>query len=303
LESKLQSVFERVADGKLFAQYRDAFLAATGLPLMIVSWDEENWVPCTGGANETPFCKELNAKNHVCQACVHAANQLRSTLPCAAPSSSVTCFAGFQETAVPIRLGSDNFAFLKTGEVFNKEPTETNFEKVIETLIPLGYSEQQLTKLRDTYFDSPVIAGPRYEGVVALLATFSEHLERHVEELLLIEDHSEPESVTRAKEFIRGKLDEPIHLPEVATHAGVSQHHFSRIFKSSTGMSFTEYVARCRIELAKGELLKPYARVTEVAFEVGFQSLSQFNRSFSRVVGETPTQFRQRKLDSRRRAK
>ena len=290
----LKGVFNRVADGKLFAQYRDAFLAATGLPLMIVGADEENWVPCRGGTNESAFCKELNSKNHVCEACITAAKQLRAELPCKAPSRSVTCFAGLQETAVPIRLSSENFAFLKTGEVFEKDPTDAGFEKVIETLKPLGFSDERLTKLREAYFETPTVEGPRYEGVVALLATFAEHLERHVEELLLVEDHSEPESVRRAKEFIKANLQDPIHLPEVAAHVGVSQHHFSRLFKGTTGLAFTEYVARSRIELAKHELIKPNARVTEVAFDVGFQSLSQFNRSFARVVGETPTQFRER---------
>ncbi len=295
MKSRPPNVIARLAEGKLFAQYREAFLAATGLSLMIVSGDDENWVPCEGGTNENPFCKAINAKKHVCAACIEAAKQLRSSLPCPTPNS-ITCFAGFKETAVPVRLGTERFAFLKTGEVFNKAPTEAGFDQVIETLLPLGYSKDELADLRDTYFASPVVEAPRYEGVVALLATFAEHLELHVEELMLIENDSEPTSVTRAKSYIRDNLDSPIHLPQVAAHSGVSQHHFSRLFKSSTGMSFTEYVARCRIELAKTELLKPYARVTEIAFDVGFQSLSQFNRSFSRVVGETPTSYRRRKL-------
>ncbi len=301
-ERQAKRLFERVADSNFFNQYREAFQAATGLPLMLVDAEEENWVPCRGGANESPFCKELNAKNHVCEACIAAARQLRDELPCAAPSRSVTCFAGLRETAVPVRLGNEDFAFLKTGEVFDSAPTATGFEGVVETLKPLGYTEEKLAKLRQAYFATPAVEGPRYEGVVALLATFSEHLERQVEELLLVEDNSEPESVRKAREFIQANLREPLHLPEVAAHAGVSQHHFSRLFKSSTGLSFTGYVARCRIELAKAELLKPDARVTEIAFDIGFQSLSQFNRSFSRIVGETPTQYRIRKGAGAQRA-
>ena len=181
----LQSVYQRIAEGRLFEQYRDAFLAATGLPLMLVHADEETWIPCTGGDNESPFCQELNTKNHVCEACIAASRELRDQFPCAAPSHSVTCFAGLKETAVPIRLGSDNFAFLKTGEVFDKEPTRAGFERVKEILGPLGYTDYQLGKLEKAYFATPVVEGPRYEGVVALLATFAEHLQRQVEELLL----------------------------------------------------------------------------------------------------------------------
>ncbi len=294
--SNLHSVFERVQEGRLFEQYRNAFRAATGLPLSIVRDGEKDWQPCSGSGHDNPFCKELNTNSHVCEACVAAAIQLSQKFPCEAPSRSITCFAGMQETAVPIRLGENTFAFLKTGEVFEKKPEETDFDRVIELLEPLGYSSQRLEALHAAYFDTPVVEGPRYEGVVALLATFAEHLQRHVEEQLLVEENSEPESVRRAKTFIQGNYRESIHLPVVAAHAGVSQHHFSRIFKSATGLSFTDYVARCRVRRAKEELLKPNARVTEVAFDVGFQSLSQFNRSFARLAGETPTRFRRRKL-------
>ena len=61
-------------------------------------------------------------------------------------------------------------------------------------------------------------------------------------------------------------------------------------------MTFTEYVNRKRVEWAKVALLKPHARVTEVAFAVGYQSLSQFNRSFLKYAGESPTQHRKRML-------
>ena len=46
--------------------------------------------------------------------------------------------------------------------------------------------------------------------------------------------------------------------------------------------------------------MRPDARVTEIAFDIGFQSLSQFNRSFSRYVGMSPTQYRQRRAEDDR---
>jgi AraC-like DNA-binding protein len=59
-------------------------------------------------------------------------------------------------------------------------------------------------------------------------------------------------------------------------------------------MTFTEFVNRQRIERAKRRLLDPAERITEIAYDIGYQSLSQFNRSFLRIVGESPTQFRKR---------
>jgi len=51
-------------------------------------------------------------------------------------------------------------------------------------------------------------------------------------------------------------------------------------------------VARTRIEKARNLLQNPNLRISEVAFEVGFQSLSQFNRAFKRIVGKSPCHFR-----------
>jgi AraC-like DNA-binding protein len=81
-------------------------------------------------------------------------------------------------------------------------------------------------------------------------------------------------------------------LEEVSRHAGVSPFHFCKVFKRATGMTFTEFVNRARVEQAKRLLLKPQARITEVAYDVGFQSLSQFNRSFRRVTDTSPTEYR-----------
>ena len=57
-------------------------------------------------------------------------------------------------------------------------------------------------------------------------------------------------------------------------------------------MNFTEYVSRVRIENAKNLLLNPNLRISEIAYQVGFQSLTHFNRVFKKVAGESPTEYR-----------
>ena len=74
------------------------------------------------------------------------------------------------------------------------------------------------------------------------------------------------------------------------------------MFKKVTGINYTDYVSRVRIESAKNLLLNPNLRVSEIAYEVGFQSLTQFNRMFKRVFGQSPTAFRAR-LVTRKGAK
>jgi len=78
----------------------------------------------------------------------------------------------------------------------------------------------------------------------------------------------------------------------VAKAVNTSTSYFCRIFKKYTGLNFTDYVSRIRIEKAKSLLLNPNLRISEIAYEVGFQSLTHFNRVFKRVVGQSPTVYR-----------
>ena len=72
----------------------------------------------------------------------------------------------------------------------------------------------------------------------------------------------------------------------------MSSFYFCKTFKKATGMTFTDYLARVRIEKVKNLLLNPHKRISEAAYECGFQSLSQFNRVFRKVAGESPTEYR-----------
>ena len=65
-----------------------------------------------------------------------------------------------------------------------------------------------------------------------------------------------------------------------------------RQYNSTGGLTFTDYLARTRIEKVKNLLRNPHKRISEVAYEIGFQSLSQFNRVFRRVAGKSPTVWR-----------
>ena len=66
------------------------------------------------------------------------------------------------------------------------------------------------------------------------------------------------------------------------------------MFKRSTGVTVTEYLTRVRIERVKELLLNPNLRISEIAFQTGFQSLTHFNRVFLKLTGQSPTEYRVR---------
>jgi AraC-like DNA-binding protein len=80
----------------------------------------------------------------------------------------------------------------------------------------------------------------------------------------------------------------------VAERLHVSASHLSRLFHHSAGLPFNEYLTRLRTEQAKKLLLTTSRNVTEIAYDSGFQSISQFNRAFKAVHGVSPRSLRAR---------
>jgi AraC-like DNA-binding protein len=116
---------------------------------------------------------------------------------------------------------------------------------------------------------------------------------------------AEPVHIWKARNFIHEHSDEELSLTQVAQTVNISGNHLSEKFKQVTGVNFVEYIARTRFEKARGLLRDPNLRVSEIAFAVGFQSLSQFNRVFKRFSGKSPTEYRAgvRKAERRRQVR
>jgi AraC-like DNA-binding protein len=104
---------------------------------------------------------------------------------------------------------------------------------------------------------------------------------------------AEPVDIWNARKFIAEHADEELSLARVAHAAGISRNHLSEKFKQVTGTRFVDYIARSRFEKAIQLLHNFNLRISEIAFTVGFQSLSQFNRVFKKLAGKSPTQFRE----------
>lgn len=103
---------------------------------------------------------------------------------------------------------------------------------------------------------------------------------------------AEPKDIWKARKFIEEHANEHVSLRKVAEIAGINATHLSEKFKQVTGVKFVDYVARTRFERATKLLGDIDLRVSEIAFAVGFQSLSQFNRVFKRLSGKSPSQYR-----------
>jgi len=105
-------------------------------------------------------------------------------------------------------------------------------------------------------------------------------------------NRAEPVEIWKARKFIHEHSDEELSLTKVAKLVSISPTHLSDKFKEVTGVNFVHYIAQTRTEKARELLQDQHLRITEIAFAVGFQSVSQFNRVFKKLTRRSPSQFR-----------
>ncbi|PFM99769.1 AraC family transcriptional regulator [Bacillus cereus] len=103
--------------------------------------------------------------------------------------------------------------------------------------------------------------------------------------------------------FIEQNLyNDELSLEKVASHAYISKCHYSKLFKKHLGTGYKDYVINKRITKAKSLLRRGYS-VTETCYAVGYNDLTHFGRIFKKVVGVSPSVFRQEEvLDKLREA-
>ena len=108
------------------------------------------------------------------------------------------------------------------------------------------------------------------------------------------------ESLLRARELIDSQYTQPLNLDELAQAANFSRYHFIRAFRRAFHATPHEYLTRKRIERAKELLAGDRLTVTEICFEVGFESLGSFSSLFHKVVGWSPSIYRARAWEMRK---
>jgi len=98
--------------------------------------------------------------------------------------------------------------------------------------------------------------------------------------------------IERVIEWMHHELSEPLTLKNMADVANLSPFHFSRVFSHVTGICPSRFLAALRLQHAKQLLLNSHLSVTDVCFEVGYNSLGTFTTQFTQTVGISPGRFR-----------
>jgi AraC family transcriptional regulator len=94
------------------------------------------------------------------------------------------------------------------------------------------------------------------------------------------------------KEFLRESFSEPPALDELAKAAGVHPTHLARVFRQFERCTVGDYIRKVRIEYARERMLTSHESLVEIALAAGFADQTHFTRSFKRLTGTTPSEFR-----------
>ena len=278
---------KRILGLKLLKDYERAFSETTGMPLSFHA-AESGQSGQRRKQNENPFCALLGKSDRGCRGCRENRRKISGRV---AKTRSSVCFAGMVESTVPVQVGDHVLGFFQTGQVALNSLDPEKFKEVTGKLIQWGVA-MNLRKVKDAYFRTPVVTPQAYEAVVRLLEVFCQHLSLVIDQIAVEEEDAGPSVIKRAKQLIKMRQREDISTSDVAKILNMSTFCFCKLFKKTTGMTFSEYLAQMRITKAKDLLRNPGLRISEIAYDIGYQLPTSFNRTFQRIAGQSPRDYR-----------
>jgi len=285
-----RALLDALIKSRIYRDYERAFGDLTGLPITLQP--VETWqLPHHGKRNENALCDLMTQKNGSCATCLQV--QERLCEQAAIEPHTITCSVGLSDSAVPVRMNDRLIGFIQIGQVFRKKPTNAQFEKVVVLARNWGIEADRAT-LKQAFFSGKTVTPKEYDAAIKLLTIFAQHLSALSNQVFIQRENSEPPAISKARAYINEHQNEDLSLGQVAKAANMSGFYFCKTFKKHVGINFTDYVSRVRIEKSKNLLLNPNLRISEIAYEVGFQSLTHFNRVFKKILGHSPTEYREK---------
>ena len=134
----------------------------------------------------------------------------------------------------------------------------------------------------------------KIEAQSLLILALAELFKRHSDPKMRSRNNEAPSvalnRVQPALDFVTEKYYENVSLTELSTFCGLSEYHFLRTFKQTTGIAPYEYVIATRVEESR-KLLSLGMSIAEAAVRTGFCDQSHLNRHFKRILGITPGKY------------
>lgn len=287
-DREYMDIWQQLAESDSVRRQQVAFGCATGLPLTLLPANE---TPQTSSPSALCVDGCLGARgNQFCQRSVLAAEQNASHTGC---STQFVCPAGLTKILRPVMIDGRHVGNLLAGPFCVCPLTGSRRRRLMSQLQASGV-EPRADIARANWNSTPTITREKLRAVETLLEMFAQYLAECGQRLLLREAGQQSPLLQKIEVHLAQPSDQALTVRELAERLHISPCYFCKLFRKQTGLTFTAYRTQVRIETAKQLLLDPNRRVSEVAYESGFDSIPYFNRAFRRHVGCSPSEFRAR---------
>lgn len=273
-------------------QQQSAFTCATGLPLVLLPARESG---TCGNADPAKgvFCIQGcmgGQSGDVCQRVFQNAERRAADRTCPV---QYRCPTGLVKIIAPVFIGGRHAGNVVAGPFSLQTLNDATFGRLKKRLAATG-REMQVERLRTSWRFSPVISSERGRALATMVNLFAQYLSECGGRLLREAKDLQSPLLRRIQTVLNENRDASMSVKELAERVSLSPCHFCKVFKKQTGVTFTEYRLKLRIERAQELLRNPHLRISEIAFEAGFESIPYFNRAFRRQTGCSPSQYRAR---------
>ncbi len=153
-----------------------------------------------------------------------------------------------------------------------------------EVTLPLLIAFQRMLSLLDTPEDIPILSPLYHREILYRLLTGDQGAQlRQITSI-----GSQSNQIAKAIEWLQNNFDQPLRVENLASQINMSPSSFHSHFRAMTSLSPLQYQKQLRLQEARRLMIAENLDATRAAFQVGYESSSQFNREYSRLFGAPP---------------
>ena len=260
-----------------FESYADSFWKSTRMELDLVHKEGDTWETIVGRIKGV-YCRDLAMSTEARRACQSCFNDTCDQSALKAGFQSSNCHAGRR------------FSICSLGEFDGRNLLLLAGRVIISDRGPSDEMAEPSSSLQAG--TTPVKSIMEYDASINLIELSLPYLRNRLRIDAMLFGRSLSPGVRKACRYIDKYYMEKLSLGTIASACHISKDHLSHIFSKQTGHPLVRYICAVRIGHAIFLLSETKKDITEICFEVGFQSISQFNRAFRTMKGMSPSQFR-----------
>ncbi|MBI4664620.1 MAG: helix-turn-helix domain-containing protein [Verrucomicrobia bacterium] len=292
VEKSPNAAWHQLCESQTVRKLQAAFTVATGLPLTMLP-AQLSGAPACGSEPQGTFCIKGCMGRESGRWCLRTLQSAEHSATKTSLPVRFRCPSGLTKILVPVRMDGQHAGSLLVGPFSLAALNAEKLGQLVTRLKDFGL-ESQADLLEVVWRYSPVVSGEKLQAVITLIGMFAGCVADACHQLVLTDAARTSPLLQRIEALLDEGQEEDVSPAQVANRLRLSACYFCKLFKKQTGLTFTEYQVRKRLEKARRLLLNRQLRVTEVAFEAGFQSIPYFNRAFRRYLGCSPSEYRDR---------